>query len=101
MPDETKNIQNAASGTAIGLQGSIESRILSIRDKQVMLDRDLAELYGVETKALNQAVKRNIERFPERYRFQLNDSERDKLATNCDRLESLKYSTVNLITAQL
>ena len=95
MPNEIKNIQNAASGTAIGLQGSIESRILSIRDKQVILDRDLAELYGVETKALNQAVKRNIERFPERYRFQLNDSERDKLVTNCDRLESLKYSTVN------
>ena len=60
-----------------------------------MLDRDLAELYGVETKALNQAVKRNIERFPERYRFQLNERERDKLVTNCDHLESLKYSTVN------
>ena len=60
-----------------------------------MLDRDLTELYGVETKALNQAVKRNIERFPERYRFQLNERERDKLVTNCDHLESLKYSTVN------
>ena len=55
----------------------------------------MAKLYGVETKALNQAVKRNIERFPERYRFQLNERERDKLVTNCDHLESLKYSTVN------
>ena len=50
----------------------IRSRIFTIRGVQVMLDRDLAELYGVATKALNQAVKRNIERFPERYMFQVN-----------------------------
>ena len=50
----------------------IRSRIFTIRGVQVMLDRDLAELYGVVTKVLNQAVKRNIERFPERYMFQLN-----------------------------
>ena len=41
----------------------VESRIMSIREKQIMIDRDLAELYGVETKRLNEAVKRNIERF--------------------------------------
>ena len=45
----------------------VESRIISIRGKQIMIDRDLAELYGVETKRLNEAVKRNIERFPERF----------------------------------
>ena len=50
----------------------IRSRIFTIRGVQIMLDRDLAELYGVATKALNQAVKRNIERFPKRYMFQLN-----------------------------
>ena len=50
---------------------SIRSRILTVRGVQVMLDRDLAELYGVPTKALNQAVKRNIVRFPERFMFQL------------------------------
>ena len=50
----------------------IRSRIFTIRGVQVMLDKDLAELYGVATKALNQAVKRNIERFPERYMLQLN-----------------------------
>jgi len=50
---------------------AIRSRIFTIRGVQVMLDRDLAELYGVPTKALNQAVKRNIERFPERFMFQL------------------------------
>ena len=46
-----------------------------IRGKQVMIDRDLAELYGVETKVINQAVKRNIERFPEAFRFQLTKEE--------------------------
>ena len=54
---------------------AIRSRILTIRGVQVMLDRDLAELYGVPTKALNQAVKRNIERFPERFMFQLTKDE--------------------------
>ncbi len=54
---------------------AIRSRILTIRGVQVMLDRDLAELYGVPTKALNQAVKRNIERFPERFMFQMNNED--------------------------
>lgn len=53
----------------------IESRIFLIRGKKVMLDRDLAELYGVETRTLNQAVKRNRERFPQDFTFQLNTRE--------------------------
>ncbi len=53
----------------------IRSRIFTIRGVQVMLDRDLAELYGVPTSALNQAVKRNRNRFPERFMFQLSDDE--------------------------
>jgi hypothetical protein len=57
---------------------SLKDKIYSIRGHQVMLDRDLAELYGVETKVLNQAVKRNIERFPSNYYFQLNISEHAK-----------------------
>ena len=73
----------------------IENLILDIRGQQVMLDRDLANLYGVDTKVLNQAVKRNIERFPVHFRFQLSDLERDKLVTNCDRLQMLKHSNVN------
>lgn len=56
-------------------ENSIRSKIHVIRNQQVMLDRDLAELYLVETKALNQAVKRNIERFPETFMFQLNNTE--------------------------
>lgn len=73
----------------------IEDRIFIIRDQQVMIDRDLAELYGVETKVLNQAVKRNIDKFPEDFRFQLTNEEKKELVTNCDRFESLKHSNVN------
>jgi len=58
-----------------------------------MLDRDLARLYEVETKVLNQAVKRNIERFPNEFMFKLNDNEFKELVTNCDRFETLKHST--------
>ena len=54
---------------------SIRSRILTVRGVQVMLDRDLAELYGVQTKVLNQAVKRNSIRFPANFMFPLNDAE--------------------------
>jgi phage regulator Rha-like protein len=57
----------------------VESKIFLIRGKQVMVDRDLAELYGVETKVINQAVKRNLERFPEEFRFQLTLEEYDFL----------------------
>ncbi len=53
----------------------IQSKIYEIREQKVMLDRDLAEMYGVQTKALNQAVKRNIDRFPEDFMFQLTDEE--------------------------
>lgn len=53
----------------------IEGRILSLRGHRVMLDRDLAELYGVETRALNQAVKRNMERFPDDFMFSLTREE--------------------------
>ena len=72
----------------------IEERIFSIRGKQVILDRDLAQLYGVETKVLNQAVKRNLERFPESCIFKLTTDEFYGLVTICDRFESLKHSSV-------
>ena len=72
----------------------IQSRIVAVRNVQVMLDRDLAVLYGVQTKVLNQAVKRNIERFPDRFMFRLVESEMRELVTNCDRFETLKHSGV-------
>lgn len=71
----------------------IKSKIYTIRGQQVMLDRDLAELYGVENKRLNEQVKRNIERFPENFRFQLVETEKNELVANCDRLNTLKHST--------
>jgi len=73
----------------------IENRIFVIRGQKVMIDRDLAELYGVKTIALNQAVKRNAERFPEEFMFQLNDNEKNELITNCDRFKTLKHSSYN------
>lgn len=74
-------------------ESAIESMIMVIRDQQVMLDHDLATLYNVETKALNQAVKRNIKRFPSNFRFQLSEEETIELVTNCDRLEKMKHSS--------
>ena len=74
-------------------QLSVESRILTIRDVQVILDRDLAELYGVQTARLNEQVKRNARRFPEAFRFQLNQQETDELIANCDRFKTLKHSS--------
>ena len=74
---------------------SIRSRIFTIRGVQVMLDRDLAELYGVQTKVLNQAVKRNIERFPDRFMFQLNKLEMENwksqiVTSNLELKQSIK-----------
>lgn len=72
--------------------GRIEQRILLMRGERVIVDADLAEFYGVPTKALNQAVKRNIERFPADFMFRLTPEERDEVVTNCDHLAKLKYS---------
>jgi hypothetical protein len=73
----------------------IENRIISIRGIQAMVDRDLAELYMVEVKRLNEQVKRNIGRFPSTFRFQLTTTEKRELVANCDRFNSLKHSTLN------
>ncbi len=73
----------------------IENRIFTIRGVQVMIDRDLAEMYLVSTKVLNQSVKRNIDRFPVLFHFQLSGKEKFELVTNCDRFESLKHSSDN------
>lgn len=73
----------------------IESRIFSLRGTQTMIDKDLAEIYQVEVKVLNQAIKRNNDRFPENFRFQLSDSEKTELVTNCDRFKKLKHSSSN------
>ena len=70
----------------------IMNKILLIRNQKVMIDRDLAELFGVETKRLNESVKRNSARFPENFMFQLTALEKEYLVANCDHLEKLKFS---------
>jgi len=71
----------------------IENKILLIRDQKVMLDSDLAQLYGVSTKRLNEQVKRNIKRFPTDFIFRLNKNEKNEVVANCDHLKKLKFSS--------
>jgi len=71
----------------------ITSRIFEIRGRKVMLDKDLALLYGVTTRRLNEQVKRNIKRFPGDFMFQLTKAEKDELVAICDRFNSMKHST--------
>ena len=80
----------------------IENRIFTIRGQKVMIDCDLAELYNIKTKVLNQAVKRNCDRFPFDFMFKLNEDELNELVTNCDRFKNLKHSstTPNVFTEQ-
>jgi len=75
-------------------QETIEQRIFLIRGQKVMIDRDLAELYGVETKHLNRQVKRNIQRFPEEFMFHLTPAEKKQLVTICHRFKTMKHSGV-------
>ena len=70
----------------------IEKRIFYLRNEKVMIDRHLAEMYGVDTRILNQAVKRNSKRFPREFMFQLRREERDEVITICDDLASLKFA---------
>ncbi len=70
----------------------IEQRIFLLRHEKVMIDRDLADLYQVATKVMNQAVRRNKDRFPHGFMFQLTKDERDEVVTNCDHLIDLKFS---------
>ena len=70
----------------------IATKILIIRGKRVMLDSDLAVLYEVKTKRLNEQVKRNRKRFPEDFMFQLTSKEKDEVVANCDHLKFLKFS---------
>jgi hypothetical protein len=71
----------------------IMNKILIIRGIKVMIDSDLAELYGVTTKRLNEQVKRNIKRFPEDFMFQLTKEEKEQVVAICDHLKKLKFSS--------
>ncbi len=74
-------------------ENNIKNKIYTIRSMQVILDRDLARLYGVPTKRLNEQVKRNKKRFPERYMFKLTMDENNELVAKCDRLDTSKHSS--------
>jgi hypothetical protein len=69
----------------------IQKRIFIIREKRIMIDSDLADLYEVEAKRLNEAVKRNIKRFPADFMFRLTKGEFEKVVANCDHLQNLKF----------
>lgn len=72
----------------------IVSRILLIRNQKVMIDADIAELFGVTTTRLNEQVKRNQTRFPDNFMFELTKEEKQDVIANCDHLEKLKFSPV-------
>lgn len=79
-------------GRPLAVRPPIDGRILMIRGARVMLDADLAELYGVTTKRLNEQVKRNRERFPDDFMFTLTAREKAEVVANCDHLSRLKFS---------
>ena len=84
-----------AKSKALVKVGRIQQRILLIRGEEVIIDADLAEAYGVTTKALNQAIRRNAGRFPPDFMFRLTKEEKLEVVTNCDHLQNLKFSPVN------
>jgi ORF6N domain len=89
----TGKVGSTGNGSAV-LTPRIESRIQVMRGQRVMVDADLAELYGVQTKRLNEQVKRNRERFPFDFLFQLTAAEKAEVVANCDHLCKLKFSKV-------
>ena len=82
-----------AENTELMTVDNICNRVYAISGQQVMLDYDLAEIYGYEVKRLNEQVKRNITRFPEDFMFQLTREEKIELVANCDRFHTLKHSS--------
>lgn len=96
MKDMEKEISNAASVDALVPIEGIKELIFTVRGVQVMLDRDLARLYQVQTKVLNQAVKRNIQRFPERFMFQLTENEAETILCSRSQFVTLNEEEENL-----
>ena len=74
----------------------VQEKIIIIRNQKVIIDNDVAELYGVETRRINEAVKNNTEKFPKGYLFSLNKQEKDELVENFDRFKKLKHSSASL-----
>lgn len=87
-----KKMTNTKKSRAISKRLEVNQRIINVRGQRVILDADLAQLYGTRTHRLNEQVKRNWGRFPEDFIFQLTKEEKSKVIANCDRLKKLKYS---------
>ena len=77
------------------MYAKINRGILFVRGQKVMLDADLADMYGVKTKRLNEQVKRNIHRFPADFMFQLSDEEKQEVVAKCDHLTRIRFSATN------
>ena len=77
------------------MYAKINRGILFVRGQKVMLDADLADMYGVKTKRLNEQVKRNIQRFPADFMFQLSDEEKQEVVAKCDHLTRIRFSATN------
>lgn len=89
---KNRTITKKTEAAALIVTAHIARRILVIRGQKVMIDADLAALYDVPTKRLNEQVKRNPGRFPADFVFQLSRAERDEVVANCDHLRRLKFS---------
>jgi hypothetical protein len=89
---KNRSITKKTVVAALNVTAHIARQILVIRGQKVMIDADVAALYDVPTKRLNQQVKRNAERFPDDFMFQLGRAERDEVVANCDHLRQLKFS---------
>ena len=83
----------AKNDKSIVLLRQVENKILYIRGRKVILDADLAALYDVPTKRLNEQVKRNQERFPPDFMFQLTKDEKDEVVANCDHKQGTRRQT--------
>ena len=86
---KARNCENLEETTLS--QYDIEKLIVTVRGEHVLIDQDIARIYGVTTGRLNEQAKRNIARFPESFRFQLTKEERDEVIANCENLRSLKF----------
>lgn len=78
-------------------QDEVQAKIIEIRDQKILIDADVAELYGLDTREINQAVRNNLEKFPGGYLFELNASEKKELIKNFDRFKKLKHSSATVI----
>jgi hypothetical protein len=79
----------------VKIENIVESKIIELRGQKVLVDSDVAQLYGVETKRINEAVKNNPERFPDGFVFELTNQEKVEVVENFDHLHSIKFSKVN------